>query len=45
LDKVFENASSLVGEYQEWYNNERYNSGVHDIPVNLYLSKNVTNLT
>jgi putative transposase len=45
LDKVFENASSLVGEYQEWYNNERYNSGVHDIPVNLYLSKNVTDLT
>ena len=45
LDKVFEDASSLVGEYQEWYNNERYNSGVHDIPVNLYLSENVTNLT
>jgi len=45
LDKVFENASALVGEYQEWYNNERYNSGVHDIPVNLYLSKNVTGLT
>lgn len=45
LDKVFENASALVGEYQEWYNNERYNSGVHDIPVNLYLSKNVTDLT
>jgi putative transposase len=45
LDKVFEDASALVGEYQEWYNNERYNSGVHDIPVNLYLSENVTDLT
>ena len=36
LDKVFENASALVGEYQEWYNSERYNSGVHDIPVGLW---------
>ena len=45
LDKVFENASALVGEYQEWYNNKRYNSGVHDVPVNLYLSEHVTDLT
>ena len=45
LDKVFEDISTFVGDYQEWYNTERYNSGVHDIPGNLYLSKNVTDLT
>ena len=45
LDKVFEDISAFVGDYQEWYNTERYNSGVHDIPGNLYLSENVTDLT
>jgi len=45
LDKVFEDISTFVGEYQEWYNNERFNSGISDIPVNLYLSENVTDVT
>ena len=45
LDKVFENISTFVGEYQEWYNNVRFNSGISDIPVNLYFSENVTDVT
>lgn len=45
MDSVFENISSFVGEYQEWYNTQRYNAGIQDVPVNLYLSKNVTDLT
>jgi len=45
LDKVFEDISSFVGEYQEWYNNEWYNSGIHDLPLNLYHLENVANLT
>ena len=45
LDSVFEDIPSFVGDYQEWYNFERYNAGVHDIPVNLYLSKHVTDVT
>jgi len=45
LDRVFEDISAFVGEYQEWYNNERFNSGISDIPVNLYLSENVTDVT
>ena len=45
VDKVFEDASTLLGEYREWYNNKRYNLGIHDVPVNLYLTKNVTDLT
>ena len=45
LDKVFEDISTFVGEYHEWYNNERFNSGISDIPVNLYLSENVTDVT
>ena len=44
LDKVFEDISTFVGEYQEGYN-ERFNSGISDIPVNLYLSENVTDVT
>ena len=39
LDKVFEDASDLTREHHEQYNSERYNTGVHDIPVNLYPSK------
>jgi transposase InsO family protein len=38
-DKVFEDASTLLGEYREWYNNKRYNLGIQDVPVNLYLTK------
>jgi transposase InsO family protein len=45
LDKVFEDISTFVGEYQEWYNNVRFNSGISDIPVNLYLLENVTDVT
>jgi transposase InsO family protein len=45
LDKVFEDISTFVKDYQEWYNNERFNSGISDIPVNLYLSENVTDVT
>ena len=44
VDKVFEDASTLLGEYREWYNNKRYNLGIHDVPVNLYLTKNLTDL-
>jgi len=45
LDKVFEEPATLLQDYQEWYNNERFNSGISDIPVNLYLTKNVTDVT
>lgn len=45
LDKVFEDISAFVKDYQEWYNNERFNSGINDIPVNLYISENVTDVT
>lgn len=45
LDKVFEEPQTLIEEYRDWYNNNRYNSGIHDIPINLYLPKNVTDLT
>jgi hypothetical protein len=45
LNRVFEDISAFFGEYQEWYNNERFNSGISDIPMNLYLSENVTNVT
>jgi putative transposase len=36
LDKVFENPESLVDEYREWYNNERYHQGVNTCPAQLY---------
>jgi len=45
LDKVFEEPQTLLEEYRDWYNNNRYNSGINDIPINLYLPKNVTDLT
>ena len=45
LDKVFEDISTFVEDYQEWYNNERLNYAISDIPVNLYFSENVTDVT
>jgi hypothetical protein len=45
LDKVFEEPQILLEEYRDWYNNNRYNSGINDILINLYLPKNVTDLT
>jgi transposase InsO family protein len=45
LDKIFEDISEFIGDYQDWYNSERFNSGISDIPMNLYLSENVTDVT
>jgi len=36
LDKVFEKPQTLLEEYQEWYNNERYHMGINDCPANIY---------
>ena len=36
LDKVFENPESLVDEYCEWYNNERYHQGINACPAQLF---------
>lgn len=36
LDKVFEDTSTLLEEYKEWYNNKRYHLGINDCPVNVY---------
>jgi transposase InsO family protein len=44
LDSVFEDIPSFISDYQDWYNTERYNAGVHDIPQNLYISKHVTDV-
>ena len=38
LDKVFENPQTLLEEYQDWYNNERYHLGINDCPANIYLT-------
>jgi len=38
LDKVFENPQTLLEEYQEWYNNERYHLGINDCPANIYFT-------
>lgn len=42
LDKVFEDTRSLIEEYREWYNHERFNLGVQTYPAQLY---NVGDLT
>ena len=36
LDKVFEDTSTLLEEYKEWYNNKRYHLGINDCPVNVH---------
>jgi transposase InsO family protein len=38
LDKVFENPQTLLEEYQEWYNNERYHLGINDRPANIFFT-------
>ena len=38
LDKVFEKPQTLLDEYQEWYNKERYHLGINDCPANIYLT-------
>jgi transposase InsO family protein len=38
LDKVFENPQTLLEEYQEWYNNERYHLGINDCPTNIFFT-------
>jgi len=38
LDKVFENPQTLLEEYQEWYNNERYHLGINDCPANIFFT-------
>jgi hypothetical protein len=38
LDKVFEDPISLIEEYREWYNNERYNLGIQACPAQLYIT-------
>jgi len=45
MNRLFDYISSFVGEYQEWYNNKRYNSGINDVLVNLHMLKNVTDHT
>jgi transposase InsO family protein len=37
LDKVFDNASLLLFEYIEWFNNVRYSLGVEGTPASFYL--------
>ena len=37
--------SALLEEYRKWYNINRYNLGIRDVPVNIYFSKNITDLT
>jgi transposase InsO family protein len=37
IDRVFENASSLLSEYIEWFNTVRYSLGVERIPASFYL--------
>jgi IS30 family transposase len=36
LDKVFENPQTLIEEYREWYNTERYHMGINNCPANIY---------
>ena len=36
LDKVFENPQTLLEEYRDWYNTERYHMGINNCPVNIY---------
>jgi transposase-like protein len=36
LDKVFENPQTLLEEYREWYNTERYHMGINNCPANIY---------
>jgi len=38
LDKVFENPQTLLEEYQDWYNNERYHLGIDDCPANIFFT-------
>jgi len=38
LNKVFENPQTLLEEYQEWYNNERYHLGIDDCPANIFFT-------
>ena len=38
LDTVFENPQTLLEEYQEWYNNERYHLGINDCPANIFFT-------
>ena len=38
LDKVFEKPQTLLEEYQEWYNNERYHLGINDCPSNIFFT-------
>ena len=38
LDKVFEEPQTLLEEYREWYNNDRYHLGINDCPANIYLT-------
>ncbi len=45
LGSVFDNHTDLLGEYSNWYNNERYHLGVEDTPANLYLGSNGANLS
>lgn len=42
---AFDNSSSLVEEYNRWYNYERYHLGIEDCPANLYFGANGANLT
>ena len=38
LDKVFEVPQTLLEEYRDWHNKERYNMGINDCPANIYLT-------
>jgi transposase InsO family protein len=36
LGKVFEDSQTLLEEYRDWYNNERYHMGINNCPANIY---------
>lgn len=38
LNKVFEIPQTLLEEYREWYNNERYHMGINDCPANIFFT-------
>ncbi len=44
LGKVFDNHESLLEEYNQWSNYERYHLGINDYPANLYFGENVAHV-
>jgi len=42
LGAVFEDHASLLPEFREWYNNQRYHMGIQNVPAKRYDVTNVT---